>query len=92
MHNPFDYEYSNSIAWIISRFPDLNITSGLVIDKEAYRISAYDNVDDKRSPRAPLSEISELTEFSDPWAEVSSEVGFWWSMCIFKYLHKCTSL
>lgn len=56
------------------RFPDLNITSGVAIDKEAYRVSAYDNVDDKRSPRAPLSEISEITEFSDPWAEVSSEV------------------
>lgn len=59
----------------VFRFPDLNITSGLVIDKEAYRISAYDNVEDKRSPRAPLSEISELTEFSDPWAEVNSEVS-----------------
>lgn len=38
-------------------------------------MSAYDNVEDKKSPRAPLSEISELTEFSDPWAEVHSEVG-----------------
>lgn len=55
---------------LIFRFPDLNITSGMVIDKDSYRISAYDNVDDKISPRAPLSEISELTEFSDPWAEV----------------------
>lgn len=66
-----------SFYGIYCRFPDLNITPGLVIDKEAYRISAYDNVDDKRSPRAPLSEISELTEFSDPWAEVNSEVRFY---------------
>lgn len=63
-------------SFIPSRFPELNITSGILMDKEACRISAYDNVDDKRSPRAPLSEISELTEFSDPWAEVNSEVHF----------------
>lgn len=50
------------------------------LDEERCRMSAYDNVEDKRTPRPPPSEISEITEFSDPWAEVSqgvTEVRAW---------------
>lgn len=44
-------------------------------DDEMCRMSAYDNVDDKRVPRAPPSEISELTEFSEPWNDISHAVS-----------------
>ena len=52
------------------RFPE-NRKSFDTTDDELCRMSAYDNVDERRTPRAPPSEISELTEFSDPWAEVT---------------------
>lgn len=54
---------------ISKRFPDIRTTSNVVAEGERYRMSSYDNVEERRVPRAPPSEISELTEFSDPWAE-----------------------
>ncbi|XP_008191541.1 protein sprint isoform X3 [Tribolium castaneum] len=51
---------------ISKRFPDIPTST-----EELCRMSAYDNVEDRRVPRAPPSEISELTEFSDPWTELS---------------------
>lgn len=59
---------------ISKRFPDIKTSSGMHLDEERCRMSAYDNVEDKRTPRPPPSEISEITEFSDPWAEVSQGV------------------
>ncbi|XP_060531788.1 protein sprint isoform X4 [Cylas formicarius] len=54
---------------ISKRFPDIR-ASALGMEDDRCRISAYDNVEDRRPPRAPPSEISELTEFSEPWAEI----------------------
>ncbi|XP_031341576.1 protein sprint isoform X3 [Photinus pyralis] len=56
---------------IAQRFPDIRTSTDITPDEELCRMSSYDNVDDRRVPRAPPSEISELTEFSDPWTEVS---------------------
>ncbi|KAF5308871.1 hypothetical protein FQR65_LT00571 [Abscondita terminalis] len=56
---------------IAQRFPDIRTSSDITPDEELCRMSSYDNVEDRRVPRAPPSEISELTEFSDPWTEVS---------------------
>ncbi|KAI4463063.1 rab gdp/gtp exchange factor [Holotrichia oblita] len=66
-----------SIQEMISRqFPDIRMSNDTT-DEEISRMSAYDNVDDRRTgiPRAPPSEISELTEFSDPWAEITPGVS-----------------
>ncbi|XP_068907200.1 protein sprint isoform X5 [Tenebrio molitor] len=60
---------------ISKRFPDIRTSAELTIDEELCRMSAYDNVDDRRVPRAPPSEISELTEFSDPWTELNQGVA-----------------
>ncbi|KAF2886197.1 hypothetical protein ILUMI_19976, partial [Ignelater luminosus] len=56
---------------IAQRFPDIKTSFDVSLDEELCRMSSYDNVEDRRVPRAPPSEISELTEFSDPWTEVS---------------------
>ncbi|XP_017783155.1 PREDICTED: protein sprint [Nicrophorus vespilloides] len=58
-----------SIHEMISKRQSTDVST---TDDDMCRMSAYDNVDDKRMmtiPRAPPSEISELTEFSDPWNE-----------------------
>lgn len=54
---------------MFSRFPDMPS------NEDRCRMSAYDNVEDRRLPKAPPSEISEVTEFSDPWAEVGQDIG-----------------
>lgn len=46
-----------------------------MVDEEVCRMSAYDNVEERRVPRAPPSEVSELTEFSDPWTEGSHGIS-----------------
>lgn len=56
---------------ICRRFPDINTSTDLSTEDELCRMSAYDNVEERRVPRPPPSEISELTEFSDPWTEGS---------------------
>lgn len=53
------------------RFPDIKTSHDITPDEELCRMSSYDNVEDRRVPKAPPSEISEMTEFSDPWTEVS---------------------
>lgn len=54
------------------RLPNIRNSTEVTTDEEfSYRMSAYDNVDDRKVPRAPPSEISEVTEFSEPWTEVS---------------------
>ncbi|RZC41803.1 sprint, partial [Asbolus verrucosus] len=59
---------------ISKRFPDIRTSTEITTDEELCRMSAYDNVEDRRVPRAPPSEISELTEFSDPWTELNQGV------------------
>lgn len=59
---------------ISKRFPDIRISTELTADEELCRMSAYDNVEDRRVPRAPPSEISEHTEFSEPWTELNQGV------------------
>ncbi|KAF7281801.1 hypothetical protein GWI33_004236 [Rhynchophorus ferrugineus] len=59
---------------ISKRFPDIRTTSNVLIGEERCRMSSYDNVEERRVPRAPPSEISELTEFSDPWAEPNQAI------------------
>ncbi|CAH0561513.1 unnamed protein product [Brassicogethes aeneus] len=61
---PCDADEKTALHDLISkRFPDMSSNEGRC------RMSAYDNVEDRRVPRPPPSEISEVTEFSDPWAE-----------------------
>nr|XP_022912808.1 protein sprint isoform X2 [Onthophagus taurus] len=76
---PFERENSDrriSIQEMISKkFPDIRMSADTTDEELECRMSAYDNVDDRRVPRAPPSEISELTEFSDPWAEITHSVS-----------------
>jgi len=69
--SPVSFENrSSALEKMISKqFP--NVRHSASSTDEEFRMSAYDNVDDKRIPKPPPSEISEITEFSDAWNEIT---------------------